>query len=83
MADALWTEFLHAIHHNRKIIDVIEWFQTTRRNQDKEYRNELNFEISKRIYDEKSEFVNSFGERLGIEGVGGIWNEKELMKVVE
>jgi len=43
----------------------------------------LNFEFSKRIYDEKSEFVNSFGERLSIEGVGGIWNEKELMKVVE
>lgn len=74
----VWMEFIHAVHHNRTIIDVIEWFQTTRRDQDKHYRNELNFEISKRIYDEKSEFVKSFGERLSVEGVGGIWNDKEL-----
>lgn len=77
----VWTEFLHAIHHDRTIIDVIEWFQTTRRSQDKHYRNELNFEISRKIYDEKSEFVNSFGERFSVEGVGNIWNEKELMRV--
>lgn len=79
----VWTEFLHAIHHNRTIIDVIEWFQTTRRKQDEHYRNELNFEISKKIYDEKSEFVKSFGDRLSVEGYGKIWNEKELMKVIE
>lgn len=79
----VWMKFLHAIHCEDSIIDVIEWFQTTRRNQDKQYRNELNFEISQRIYDEKSEFVNSFGDRLGVEGTGGIWNEKELMKGIE
>jgi uncharacterized protein len=79
----VWTEFLHAIHHKRTIIEVIDWFQITRKTQDEHYRNELNFEISKKIYDEKSEFVNSFGNRLSVEGVGGIWNEKELMRVIE
>ena len=75
----VWTEFLHAIHHNRTIIDVIDWFQTTRRDQNNRFRNELNFEISKKIFDEKSQFVNSFGDRLSVEATGGVWNEKELM----
>ena len=76
----VWMEFLYAAHHNTSITEVIDWFQTTRRKQDEQYLKELNFEISKRIYDEKSEFVKYFGERLSIEGSGGIWNEKEIIK---
>lgn len=77
----VWMEFLYAIHNDMTIIDTIDWFQNTRRNDDKRYREELNFEISKRIFDEKSEFVHFFGDRLSVEGTGGIWNEAELMTI--
>lgn len=76
----VWMEFLYAIHHDKAIADVIDWFQNTRRYENKRYREELNFEISKKIFDEKNEFVNFFGDRLSVEGSGGIWNEVELIK---
>lgn len=75
----VWTEFLYARHHDKRMIDVIDWFQNTRHNDGIRYREELNFEVSKKIFDEKNEFVRLFGERLSVEGIGGIWNEKELL----
>lgn len=75
----VWMEFLYAIKHDMTITDVIDWFQNTRRNKDKQYKEELNFKISKKILDEKCEFVHYFGDRLSVEGIGGIWNEIKIM----
>ena len=72
-------EFIYAVQHDKTIIDVIDWFQNIRRNEDKRYREELNFEISKKIFDEKCEFVHFFGDRLSVEGTSGIWNETKLL----
>jgi HD superfamily phosphodiesterase len=75
----IWMEFLYAVHHDQTILDVIEWLRT-QTDRDNKFRNELNFEISRLIYDEKSEFVRNFAERLSVEGIGGIWNENEILE---
>jgi hypothetical protein len=41
---------------------------------DEKYLRELNFDISRKIYNEKSDFVKSFAERFRTEGSGQFWN---------
>lgn len=74
----IWIRFFYAAHHNETLNDVIDWFESIHSEEYEKYRNELNFDISRQIYDEKCEFVNSFGERMSVEGRGGFWDEAEL-----
>ncbi len=76
----IWMQFIYAIQHDHSFDEIIHWFRNTRREEAKHYREELNFEISKKIFDEKNQFVMYFGERLGVEGTGGIWNEDEIAR---
>lgn len=76
----VWAEFLYAAAHGQTINDTIDWFQNVRPIEDIKYRSEINFELSKKIFDEKSSFVKMFGNRLAIEGTGGIWRNSELLK---
>lgn len=75
----IWMEFSYAMHFDKTMIDVIDWLQNNLRNEGKRYRNELNYDISKKIFDEKVEFVQYFCDRLSVEGTGGIWNEMEII----
>jgi HD superfamily phosphodiesterase len=74
----VWMSFLYSMPHGQTIQEVIDWMADVRPTEDEKYRNELNFELSKRIYDEKSEFLHSFSERFRVEGMGGIWNLDQL-----
>lgn len=76
----IWIRFFYAAHHDETINEVIDWFQNVRSKEVDKYREELNFEISKKIYDEKSEFVRNFGNRMSVECTGGIWDETEILK---
>jgi uncharacterized protein len=75
----IWMTFLYAIPHEQKLSDTVDFLVNTRPTQDEKYRNELNFDISKVIYDEKSDFVKYFSERFQVEANGGIWDELSIL----
>lgn len=75
----VWMSFLYAVPHDMKFHEVIDWLVHVRPTQDEKYRNELNYNLSKKIYDEKAEFLKEFSKRFQVEGSGGIWNE-DLIK---
>lgn len=74
----IWIGFAYSISLGKTIKDVIDWLSDIRPREDEKYRKELNFEVSRRIYDEKSAFVRQFSQRFRMEGTGGIWNLDEL-----
>ena len=69
----IWSTFLYSAGNNHTINDCNNFLLNSRPNEDRQYRNELNFDISKRIYDEKADFVKQFAERFNVETNGGIW----------
>jgi hypothetical protein len=71
--------FIYSVHHGKTMNDVMHWLSDVRPTEDAKYLRELNYEISKTIYKEKSNFVKSFSQRFSVEGAGGIWNLGELM----
>lgn len=71
--------FLYSAPHGQTLNDVIDWLVNERPAEDVKFRSELNFEISKKIYDEKSNFLKNFTERFKVEGEGGIWNINEII----
>jgi uncharacterized protein len=75
----IWSAVTYTVYHKQSISDLIDWFENIYSVEYEKNREELNFELSKRIYDEKSLFVRSFGERLKVEGKGGIWRLEEFL----
>lgn len=75
----VWICFQYAPPHDQTIDDAREWMRNVRQTENKQYRSELNFELSRRIFDEKAEFLQAFTERFAIESTGGIWNEELLI----
>ena len=73
----IWAAFLYTVWHNETVNDAADWLINGELEEIKKYRGELNFEISRSIYDEKTEFAKNFGERFKIEMSGRIW-DKEL-----
>jgi uncharacterized protein len=76
----IWSVFTYSVYHKQSITDVNHWFANTYPLEYQKHRDEINFDLSKQIYDEKSIFVRSFAERLKVEGEGGIWQFEELLK---
>jgi len=74
----VWMSFIYAVPHNQTINDVKDWLLKVRPAENEKYRNELNFELSRQIFDEKMEFLNYFSNRFGVEIAGGIWNESQF-----
>lgn len=75
----VWMHIAYVISHGQTVPDAIDWLTNVRPTEDEKYRSELNFEISKRIYDEKSSYVKSFTERFKVESAGQIWREDEIL----
>jgi HD superfamily phosphodiesterase len=78
----IFNGFLYSVPHNQTILDVLDWIENYRPTEDERYRNELNFNISKKIYDEKSSFVKRFGDRFKVEVTGGIWNLDKIINSI-
>ena len=70
----IWMSFSYFVSHGKNMKDVAQWLSEVRPLEDKKYLEELNYELSKIIYKEKSSFVRSFSERFCVESSGGIWN---------
>lgn len=75
----IWTSFLYAMPHDQTIDDVRDWLIHGRPAENAKYRSELNFEISRKIFDEKVDFLTYFSERFSVESSGGIWSEVQLL----
>ncbi len=75
----IWSGFLYAAPHDQTIEeqrnDMLERFQAFAN-----YRNELNFDVAKAIYNEKVNFFRRFTERFAVESAGGIWRLEEIME---
>jgi HD superfamily phosphodiesterase len=78
----IWSCFIYAVPHEQSILDIIDWFVNIRPTEDERYLNELNYDVSKMIYLEKSEFLKSFIERFKTECTGGIWNEDKIFNSI-
>ena len=72
----IWTRFLRVSRNRATIVEAIDGMKEWQQELDTKYEDVLNFDISKRIYREKTEFHRYFTERFSVEGTGGIWNEE-------
>jgi len=75
----VWRSFTYAISFDETILDKIEWMTTIRPKESERYRRELNFDVSKRIFDEKEDFLKEFTKRFRVECSGGIWKEESFL----
>jgi HD superfamily phosphodiesterase len=75
----IWMIIAYAVPHGQTFAEASDWIQNTRLSEDERYRKELNFEISRRILDEKSSFLKQYSDRFKVESMGGIWKEDEIL----
>jgi len=78
----IWMNFIYSVAHEQTINDARDWLVNVRPAEIERYRRELNFALSRKIYDEKMEFLAYFTERFAVEGSGGIWNEAQICEAV-
>ena len=76
----VWGSFLYAKYHGYTINEASDWLKNGRPKENERFRSELHYEVSRKIFDEKIEFLNSFTERFYVETAGGIWNEERLTR---
>lgn len=79
----IWTVVLYTVERGETILDAVEWLRKTRHEAHEAYagyRPELNFSLSKRIYDEKCDFENLFAERFAKECDGEIVGLDRLLE---
>lgn len=70
----IWSKFIYVISHDMNMSDAVASFLNGRCKKTGIYRAELNFELSRRIFDEKTAFMYRFMDRLAAESSGEIWN---------
>lgn len=75
----VWRSFTYAIANEQTIIETLAYMREVRPKDIQAHRDQLNYEVSKRIYDEKMAFLAQFTERFAVECAGGIWGEHELL----
>jgi len=75
----IWSGFTYAVAHGQTIDDVMNWLNNRQPSEYARYRRELNYEISRKIYDEKSEFLKEFTLRFRAESMGEIWKLDEII----
>lgn len=75
----IWSTVTYSLHMGQTINEARDWMISDERMKDNEhFRALLNYELSRKIYDEKIEFYNYFSQRFDVELCGGIWNEESL-----
>ena len=76
----IWMKFLYAVSHDMTINSIKDHMVKVFPSHTVIFRNELNYEISKLIYDDKANFQKSFIERFAVELSGEICNSDEIIK---
>lgn len=75
----VWRAFIYAIPHEQTMPETLEWMARERPKLNERFRKELHFELSKRIFDEKMDFLDQFTKRFEVECSGGIWDAERLL----
>ena len=76
----IWRSVAYTTGNDRTIKNALDFFHNTRPTETIRWRSELHFDLSKRIYDDKEQYMQSFIKRLTVEEAGGIWNEEALLQ---
>jgi len=66
----IWMNIQYYAHTEGSISDMITYYDKNYKNQRVKHRKLLNFDYSRRVYDEKAAFEKSFIDRLNKEGQG-------------
>lgn len=70
----VWLNFIYQAYDEKSVDESIEFFNDEEyESYLKECRRKLNYDISKKIFDDRVEFIYEFIRRLSIEGKGGIF----------
>ena len=75
----IWRSVAYTIGNNKTIKDALDFCHNTRPTEAKRWHSELHFDISKRIFSDRNQYMQSFIDRLAVEGHGNIWNEEALI----
>ena len=73
----IWMNFHHYAYREGTLRDSVKFYETEYRKLADRMRGALNYEVSKRIFDEKHRFVLAFAERMAVEAEGGLVNFPE------
>lgn len=76
----VWMNFLYAVPHGLTLPEQLKYMQNERPGEDERYRAELNFALSRSIYDEKAEFLRDFTERFAVEADGRFYNLNKILE---
>lgn len=75
----VWMQFLYAISHNLTLEEQKNYMLYERPVENAHYRDELNFELSRMIFDEKEEFIRRFSGRFATEIDGQIYDLDRIL----
>jgi uncharacterized protein len=73
-----WMNIQYQAHTNGSINSLIEYYTKNHSIHVDKHRKLLNYELSKKVYDEKITFEKTYYERLKKEGLGEIYNLDQL-----
>jgi len=74
----IWINFQYYAYTDSTLQDSVKFYETRFPALAEKMRRQLNFEISKQIFDEKYNFVKAFVQRMKVEANGGIYNLDSL-----
>ncbi|MDR0917066.1 MAG: hypothetical protein LBN02_07790 [Oscillospiraceae bacterium] len=75
----MWRLAIYSPPHERTILDAAEFLRHDLDLNGERWRGRLNFELSRKIFDEKADFVRHYSERFDAELDGRIWDEERLI----
>lgn len=75
----IWMNFLYAVPHSLTLEEQKNYMQNERPLENERYRNELNYELSRIIFDEKAEFLRRFTERFVVETEGRFYDLDRIL----
>ncbi len=76
----IWTSFLYVIPNDWTMPQMAQWLHEGRPHEREKFLPELNFDLSKKIYHEKFDFLRDFARRFYAEAQGEIYNLEEILK---
>lgn len=74
-----WMQFLYAISHGLTLEEQKNYMLNERSVENAHYRDELNFELSRMIFDEKEDFMRRISERFAVETEGRIFDLDRIL----
>ena len=75
----IWRCFFYAAHNGQTLPQTIDYMINRIPKENAQYRDQLHFELCKRMFDEKAEFFRLFAERFEVEGSGEIWGAAKFL----